>query len=578
VIYYPSTRVRLVIRFEDYGVTKTPKPPSVLQTKRRGTFKKQEVGKLKVVRSEGGSLRLAGPDDSPNQTSTPQNQIESLDGFTHAIDGIIPLGASYSRNGIRTADTLNLTLNYRDFPIDPRVIRSCAVIYFQGSVSAEDYERGMAGEIRAEGVPPGALIPMSVIPDSYIDVHGNPRTNKRFEGWADEWEMEMGDDSSATISLSCTDNTRPLLEQPHPTKMSIGIDKPIDEAIAEYLANFPLARGLSVEYRPRGEGIVIPVLKESLTKQAYPPGIGPPTGKDGNSNVKVWDYLTDIATSVGHTIRVVGTTVVIQKATTLYDDRFPKRSDDPFVDRVLPNGRTLRRRLMLWGANCSSLRGKRGLTKYAPTNVEVRSFNPARKRTLVARYPSFVRQQKVILPGESADAKYLVKTVEGVADEETLASIAQSVFEQMQRRELEFTISTKELMSFGGVEHGLDPDLLDLADGDTIDLEMVASDVDESTTVADIEKELRARPREYLENLGYPTEFAAAYADSISDIGFQTTFKVREVQFDWDSQSEGISLVIRVMNFIEVRASDEMNGNASRATDSTTPIVVRDNQ
>lgn len=581
-IYYPSARARLILRFEDYGARTTPPVPSVLQTKRRGLFKAEEPAKLQVIEEAGGALRIAGPGDVANQQGTPQQQTASADELTHVVDGITPLGASFARNGIRTANTLNLTFAYLDLPIDPRVVRSCAVEFFLGTVTAEEFERGQSGETRFEGE---FAIPTHLVPGTYIDDQGRVRTNRRFQGWADDWEIDFPPDGEATLSLTCTSNTRLLIDQPHPTKMSVATDRPIDQAIAEYLANFPFARGLSVEYRPRGPGVEIPVLGSVLTKQAFPPGLGPPAAKDGSANLKVWDYLTDIATSVGHTVRVIDTTVVIQRASTLYDVRYEGRSDDPFRGRQLPDGRFTDKRTMIYGRNIESLRGKRGLTKYAPKNVEVRCFNPARKRTLVARYPSLVRQQKALLPGETADAKYVVKTVEGIGDERTLLQIAQSVYEAQQRRELEFTLETRELTSLGG-DNQLDPDILDADAGDAIVIDFSLADESEGqldadgarTTISEFERELRTRPREFLLQLGFPDEFATAYQQALSTIAFQTVFRVREIQYDWDSQSEGIKLTIYAMNFIEARADDGLEDDPSLAQEQPQQIFVRDNR
>src|SRR5690606_8267629 len=103
----------------------------------------------------------------------------------------IPTTAGLGLNGIRTADTLQLGIKYRDLPIDPRVVRSCAVEYFLGCVTADDYERGMRGMQRRDGVLPGARVPYNVVPDTFLDSYGVARTNLRFQGWVDDWEDDF---------------------------------------------------------------------------------------------------------------------------------------------------------------------------------------------------------------------------------------------------------------------------------------------------------------------------------------------------------------------------------------------------
>ncbi len=575
--YYPSARVRLIVRFEDYGAKDTPAPPEVPPQLRRGTKRQDDPAGLQVVEHEG-ALVLVGPGDDPNAIGSPQDQHASLDGYTHVIDGIIPTSAGLGLNGIRTADTLQLDLKYRDLPIDPRVVRSCAVEYFLGCVSADDYERGMRGQLRRDGVAPNAGVPFNVVPDTYLDVYGRPRSNLRFQGWVDNWEDDWPSSDSPTVTLSCTDNTRLLIEQDHPTRMAIGIDVPIDMAVAQYLANFPQFRGLRVEYRPATDAK--PVLQDVLNKTAYPQGVGPSTAKGGDSKLTVWDYLTDVIGSIGLTVRMSGITIIIQRARTLYANKFAGRDEDPYKGRSLPSGRVLPRRLFVYGQNVLDMRATRDFTKYAPTNVEVRCYNPTRKKTLIARYPVFVEaRQKRLNPGETADQKFNVIRVTGIGDEETLRVIAQSAYETIGRRELEFEINTKNLGSFGG--GNLDPDVLDIQEGDAIDLEVQREHVDlEQNTITLIEEEIRKRPVEYLTSLGFPPEFATAYAKAVSNIAFPTTFRIRDADIDWDGGGEGVSISLRVINYVEVRADTNLPAGEEVEPDALAPapqtITVED--
>lgn len=572
--YFPSARVRLIVRFEDYGVGDTPEPPDVPPQLRRGT-KSQATGDVLKVERIDGALVLVAPGDDPERVGSPQQQHASFDRLTHVIDGIVPSGASLGRNGIRTADTLNLTLKYRDLPIDPRVVRSCAVEFFLGCVTPQDYERGMRGLLRSEGVPDDVAVPFNVIPDTYLDQYGRPRTNLRFQGWVDDWQADWPNADAPAVDLTCTDNTRILIEQDHPTRLTMPIDVTIDEAVAQYLANFPQFRGLSVEFRPATADK--PVLQDVLARQAYPRGLGPTTAKGGDSKLTVWDYVTDVVGSLGLTCRVQGTTIVIQRARTLYAQKFGGRDDDPFRGRRLPGGRELYRRLFVYGQNVSSMTARRQFTKAAPTNIEVRCYNPRRKKTLIARYPSFTgKRQKILLPGETADQKFTVLRVTGIQDEATLRIIAQSAYESVGRRELEFTVETKNLGTFGG--GNADPDLLDAQEGDSIDIEILRSGQDnEQNTVTLIEDEIRRRPQEFLERLGFPPDFAEAYAKATSSISFPTTFRVRDLTLDWDAEREGVSVSLVVMNYIEARADTELPaGEETEPSDETgEPVEVQ---
>lgn len=576
--YYPSARVRLIVRFEDYGDANTPKPPDVLPQLRRGQKQQSSKGSnLEVVNREG-VLLLVGSGDDPSSLGSPQQQRNSEDQFTHVVDGIIPISAAWSQNGIRTADTLNIELEFSDFPIDPRVIRSCAVQYFLGTVSAEDFQRGIDGERRTDKVPANAHVPFNVIPDEYIDSNGNPRTNLRFEGWVDTWEAEWPEGDSPKVLLECTDNTRILIEQNHPSRLAVSVDDPLDTAVANYLSNFPQFRGISIEYQPRGQEV--PTLKEALTKQAYPPGVGPSTSKGGDNKLSVWDYLTDVIRASGHNIRFEGTRVIIQRPRSLYNRKFPPRADDPFQSRTLPRLGTITRRLMIYGANIVEMRWARTFTKYAPLNVEVRSYNPRRKKTLIARFPQVDKRTKRLQPGQGSDNKFEVVSIPGIQDEAVLRSIAQQLYEVLGRNELGVTVLTKNLASFGG--DNLDPDLLDAKVGDAVDVVIQRENVDETNenTVNVAYDQIARRPQEFLEELGFPSSFAAAYAAAANNISFPTTFRMKEIHIDWDKNSEGVRLDFDAVNYIEVRADADLPEGEEQEPETNAPepsrVIVED--
>lgn len=572
--YYPSARVRLIVRFEDYGDSSTPEPPKTPPQQRKG--KKDSDGKLTVERDENGALRLVGPSTGNSNTDNPQMQQTSSDSYTHCIDGIIPITASWSQNGIRTADTLNLELEFADFPLDPLVIRSCAVEFFLGTVSAEDFQRGLSGEMRLQSN--GFSTRYNVIPDDYTDEQGRTRTNRRFQGWVDSWDAEWPEGGSPKVVIECTDNTRLLIEQQHPSRLALSVDEPLDVAVANYLSNFPQFQGLSVLYMPKGNDA--PTIKTSLSKQAYPPGVGPSAAKNGDSKLSVWDYLTDVVRSVGLNIRIDGTTILLQRPRSIYNNKFPSRTEDPFQGRTIPRLGDIGNRLFIYGQNILSMKWHREFTKYAPLNVEVRSYNPRRKKTLIARFPRTDKGNKRLMPGDNADQKYEVISIPGIQDEAVLRAIAQQLYEVLGRNEILVNVLTKNLGSYGG--GNLDPDFLDAKVGDAVDIVVQRSDlnVDDQNTVNTVQGQLASRPQEFLESLGFPTEFAKAYARAVNNRNYQSTFRLREIHIDWDKSSDGIRIDFDAVNYIEVRADAELpEGEEETIADSKSnkpPIVVKD--
>lgn len=561
--YYPAAKARLIIRFEDFGTDlvepKSLKPPQM----------KKGIGNAELdIVSEDGRLVLRPKGSDGNVHGTPQEQVASDDGLTHEVGGIIPKYATISLNGIRTASSLSLELRYIDLPIDPRTVRACAVEVYLGTIAEEDFFRGIEGARRdADNGSTGE--PLNMIPDTYVDGFGRERTNLRFQGWVDDWEVDWPKDAEPIVRLECTDNTRMLLDQPAPPKLVVGTKEPLDRAVATYLANFPQFRGLGVRYMPAGTDP--PVLADALARTSHKPSLGPAAG--GSGKLTIWDYLTDICGSVGHTVRFEGVDVVIQRARTLYSGEFSGRPDDPFTGRILPSGRRLDRRLMVYGRNVQSMNFRRKFTTSAPTNIEVRCYLGKRKKTLVARYP--LKKDRVLRapPGNETNDKWLVVRVSGIEDEKTLRVIAQGVYETIGRREIEVGLVTTNLATFGG--GNLDPDALDLRAGDAIDIE-VNRDIDAATITA-IEERTTTTAAEFLKSLGYSPGFAKAYAIAAANLGIQTTFRVRRMMYDWDSES-GIVINFELTNYTEVRADKQLPaGEEIKPGDSAgvEPVTVK---
>lgn len=562
--------MRLVIRFDDFGARNTPKPPQKPPQLRGGKGKDTSLA-LQVV-PENGRLVLAAADDGAAQPGGPQKQVSSDDDRTHVIEGIIPARLTLHRNGQRTADTLSAEIKWVDMPIDPRVVRACALEVYLGTLSQEEYELGIRGVLRGDrGAVDNASEPLNVLPDTYLDEQGNQRSNLRFSGWVDEWEVEFPKAEAPVVRLECTDNTRLLLEQEAPPKLTVGADTPIDHAIANYLAAFPQFRGLEVEFRPAGAEV--PMLGQALAKTAFLPKLGPAPAGGGTGKLMVWDYLTDVTRALGLMIRLEFNTIIVQRARTYYGAQFLGRADDPFTGRVLPSGREIRNRLFVLGRNIDEMSFRRKFARFAPFNVEVRCYSGRRKKTLVARYPVKGDRQKRLLPGNAADEKWVVFPVSGIDDEKTLRVIAQGIYETVGRNELEARFVTKNLASYGG--GNLDVDGLDVLAGDAIDIE-VNREREEFHTIAAVEEEIAQRAEGFLRSIGYEGAFATAYGVAMANVGFPSTFRVRAVTIDWDANEEGITVDMEATNYVEVRADKLLPaGEELVPSDSASATPVR---
>jgi hypothetical protein len=573
--YWPGCKATFIVRFEEFGEDLGSEPPELPPQLRKGTT---STAKKLTIESVDGRLELTNAEVAPGG---PQKQAASADGFTKPIAGVIPKRATLQRNGIREPDTLDLEFKWVDLPIDPAVVRSCAIELFLGCFTEEQFLEGVRG-VGTQQDGGGAAIPLNVIPDNFIAPDGQERSNLRFQGWVDEWEVELADGAEPIVRMRCTDNTRLLAENDAPPQLHFNATLPIDQGFAEYLANFPQFLGLVVEYRPRELDPPVPGDKMPPTAKAKKEGAGPAAGA-GQGKLSVWDFLTDIARAVGHNVRMEGRIIVIERARTLFSGQFV-RSTDPFKGRVLPSGRELLRRTFIYGRNVSEVNFRRKYAKHGSTNIEVRCYSGRLKKTLIARHPQKDERQDRPLPGNANDQKWLIVPVFGVDDEATLRAIAQDYYESLGRNELEVTFVTRNLASFGG--DNSDPDCLDVVAGDPVDVLINRDEPPGASTVTETEDSRAVRAVRMLVDLGFDEEFAEGYALALANQGFPQTYFVRAMVVDWDAgeeggESGGVTLRFELVNYIEIRSDAKLPAGeeptAEEVADGTTgtsPMVV----
>lgn len=564
---FPGSRVSLFVRFDEFGVkTSDTKKIEKLKpiTQIKGT--NDTRGALKVVpdpSSPSGVTKFlllppgATASDSAVEDVGPFADDESEDGMTHRLLAIIPKKADWKQNGLRTADTLTLEFRWMDLPIDPRVIRSCAVKFYLGTLSATEFSAGIMGQVHEKG---SRHRPMSILPDTFVDAVGNERSNLRFLGWVDKWEM-VWDENEPIIRMECTDNTRLLLKQPQPAQGKVDGKKPIDEAIADYLAQFPQLGGLTVEYRPatlpRDD---IPSLDKLLANTAKVPDLGPPAkGSGDGEDDSVWDYLDVVTGAIGHMIRVDGTSIIIQQAHSLLDGRALPREGDRYVPRRLPSG-LYEIRTFIWGRNISELKVSHAYTRAEAKGIEARCYSSARKKTLVARFPAEGDRPTHPLPGAKGDAHWQVIRVQGLESETQLKQVAENYYNNVFRNELGVSIKTRNLSSFGG--DGRDPDLLDMRAGDNFEVRVAQGENESVQGIFEADDPNALVDR--LTGIGYTSAFANAYAITYLNAGFQKIYRAREIGVTWDVD-DGIHVEISGHNYVEARV-DKPNNSGGTAT------------
>jgi hypothetical protein len=549
--YYPRASLNLILRFDEFGAFHPLKARApALSTKNldglggsRSPLSAQvdptaPAGVTRYVIAQPGSASAGGP----------QDQTSSVDPYTFTVT-VIPKTASWSQDGTKEATKLDAVLKYVDCPIDPRTIRSAAVEFYLGCVPEDDF----AGQ--TQGVFGGNS---TVIPTRFTGPSGEPRTNLRFQGFVNKWETDWGD-SEPTIHLECQDNSVLLHQQEQPPRLAISMTKPLDQSVADYMANFVQFAGLSVEYRPSTD--VPPVLGQSLSATAFRPNIGPPISRagagGGGKAPSVWDYLTEVCGAVGHNIRMDGTTLIIQRTRSLVVGSVGSeaaRPDDPFRGRNV-DGVQFGYRRLIYGRNIKGLKVARNFTRATPKNIELRAYNCETKKCLVARFPQLSDRQVYALPGNVTDQKWEVKRCSGITDLRVLTQMAQDYYESQGRQELAVDVKTDNMGSFGG--SNLDPDILDMKVGDTFEI-LVNRDPDDVNDLTRIETALTAQGQNaaLMVQLGFSQAFANAYARAYTNAGLLTLFKLKSLKIDWGE--DGVTLTVGGINYIEVRANVQL--------------------
>jgi hypothetical protein len=101
----------------------------------------RERQSLQAITTEGQAQAVPDAIDESRGTQDDLNVIFS----------VLPRSCSIERNPLKDADTARLTFDFRDVPVDPRIVRACFVAISMGTVSADDYAAGMEGQTRDDG-------------------------------------------------------------------------------------------------------------------------------------------------------------------------------------------------------------------------------------------------------------------------------------------------------------------------------------------------------------------------------------------------------------------------------------------
>jgi len=237
-----------------------------------------------------------------------------------------------------------------------------------------------------------------------------------------------------------------------------------------------------------------------------------------------------------------------------------------------------RAKKLVYGRNLNkmSVSRKLGGSAKVPT-IEIRCADPSIGKTRWARAPVAAHEvasgifgevnppkasrANDVSPGGTAQEQIRVIPISGVSDAVTMERIAQNIYEQIGRQEIEGSFETCDITSFESEDEG---DLLDLQAGDPV--ELLIAPLNDATTGDDTNtlpggsltnmQELHSfsvsRRAEFLRSIGFTDEAAQRLSVAQEQVSLNTIFRSQTTNINW-SQEDGITIEGDFVNFVVVR-------------------------
>jgi hypothetical protein len=436
-----------------------------------------------------------------------QNDDDSVVNFPVQV-----YSATLTRNDHNHADELEITVDWQDAGVDPRLLSNATIEFYLGA--ADEWNRWQP-----------------------------TRRDRRFVGIATDVERISGE-SDRKVTIKALDFTTMFLEaKPYPPEGVPTYGMTLQEAwntIIDHTGGkatdgewFRSAELLRDRLLPSGIDDWPLSLGSASTKRKAKDRI---PVKQGTDAWAVWQMCCGM---LGLISWVEQDWVVVTTSTNLYT-----REDPP---------------KFIWGKNIASIREKRNCA-LAGKKIAVMSYDSATGKVLQSLYPPVATNgKKVAKPsrgGGAAGAKkddYQVFEYNGIGDQGTLDTIARRVYEERVRQELEGTIVTREMWT--DTVSGDVLDLLALGSGQDVRIEIDQATVDGLEKLKDTGERIA-----WLKGRGYSdsvAELLAKNAEGLSKL--KPTFYTKSVRTTLESDESGGSFEIEITycNRIDVTGGGE---------------------
>lgn len=423
---------------------------------------------------------------------------------------VIAKNVTVQINDYTKADTFSATIDYKNFPFDPRCIRALGV-----TVHMENKKQTFVSNPNAADF--NALNLIEPKPDNTI-----------FTGFADEESIRF-DDSSRQVEFEGRDFTSLLIDAPY-TGKALDLGRPLDQVIQELISELPTTTNLVVENRT---GESLPNIGQ------YAPDYSPlARDRSSKKKEKYWDVITDIVSRGGLIAYIELDKLVITKPRVLYAD-----------SKIYQ---------FIYGSNLANLGFKRKLGRQKGINISVRSANFERKEVLEVKIPEEASEewasaigvarsrqkiQKIDTQGQvtEEDAPFLTFNVADIASVEQLTAIGEGIYEEIGRQQIEGSLETKEMCL---LQDGVEFDITKIRNGTPVRIEIDQGDLEGIRRIT-----TESEREQFLVRRCYDRKVAKALAKTLGK--FETRFYTRQVEFSI-SQDQGFRMKLDFVNFIEL--------------------------
>lgn len=415
------------------------------------------------------------------------DQIPGSPGVTVAYNAV-PRSCEVKRNTARKADTAQVVLDYRDFPMDPRGIRDVRLtVHIEDSLT-----------------PQALLIPT--------------RLNLRFQGLVDRHEVTLGPDEEV-VTLEARDFTGIWLDRRWPS------DPVLDQILLTGLTLQAVVEAMRLRVTP----LILPtVFLDPTTAALMPTRFVGKTQFTAGKDDDAWTVLSKLLANFGLVPVFDRDILTVRTAST----------------------KGLNVAAFVYGQNVSRLMFRRSLSKGPSSRrIVIHSWDPIKGRALTGGFPlindprvaRFKMNEKGVGTLKITNVEY---NVEGQYTPLTIGLLAEKVYNEQAQQEIEGDLETRDLTDTSNIPGKL----LAIANGDTL-LVRLGRELRASIEGLSPAEAIALLSDPTKPNTLNPAVAAALVQAWTTTQAVAVTFYVREASHTWDRE-QGYKLSITFINFL----------------------------